>query len=102
MDHPTNRLLARYALGDITNEDELAEFEAHLLECADCSRKAMAVDLIGAEDSDKNPTLHIAGASGALCGDASSRNVISEILLPGLDATLVCPQCLARLRGRYC
>jgi len=96
--------LARYALGEITDDVELAAFEEHLLECEDCRKKAVAVDLIGTarkEDSDK-PPLHIAARSGempvALCGDQGSRNIISEILLPGIDASVVCPRCLALLR----
>jgi hypothetical protein len=96
--------LARYALGEITDDTELTAFEEHLLECEDCRKKAVAVDLIGTvrkEDSDQ-PSLHIAARSGdmpvALCGDQGSRNIISEILLPGIDATIVCPRCLALLR----
>jgi len=105
MDHPTTRVLARYALGEITDETELAAFEEHLLECAECRRKAVAVDLIGTvpmEDEDKL-MLHIAAGReetpAALCGDDGSRNIISEMLLTGLDETVVCPKCLALLRS---
>jgi hypothetical protein len=105
MDHPSTRLLARYALGEITDEAELTAFEEHLLGCEECRRKAVAVDLIGTVplQGDEKPMLHIAGGPGetpiALCGVDGSRNVISEILLPGLDATVVCPSCLAVLQG---
>jgi hypothetical protein len=102
MDHPSTRLLARYALGEITDDTELAAFEDHLLECEECRRKAVAVDLIGTVpmEGDERPTLHIAGPGEiplALCGDDKSRNIISEVLLSGLDATVVCPRCLALL-----
>jgi hypothetical protein len=108
MDHPSTRLLARYALGEITDDAELDAFEEHLLSCEDCRRKAVAVDLIGTvpvEGNDQLP-LHIAAGSGempvALCGEDGSRNIISEILLPGLDASVVCPRCLALLRSGSC
>jgi hypothetical protein len=99
MDHPDARLLARYALGEITDDAELAAFEDHLLACEDCRRRAIAVDLIGTSEASAPLSLHIAADSGdpsiALCGDAQSRNIISEELLGGLDASLVCPKCLA-------
>ena len=107
MDHPSTRLLARYALGEITDETELAAFEDHLLECDVCRRRAMAIDLIGTvpPESDDKPSLHIATAAGegkvALCGDQGSRNIISELLLRGLDATVICPECLALLRAGH-
>ena len=107
MDHPGTRLLARYALGEITDEAELAAFEDHLLECDVCRRRAVAIDLIGTVPLESNgkPSLHIAAASGetpvALCGDAGSRNVISQHLLDGLDANLICPECLAVLASRH-
>jgi hypothetical protein len=97
-------LLARYALGEITDDAELADFEEHLLECEDCRKKAVAVDLIGTvpREGSEQPPLHIAARTGetpvALCGDEGSRNIISEVLLPGLDTTVVCPRCLALLR----
>ena len=105
MDHPSTRLFARYALGEITDDAELASFEDHLLGCESCRRKAVAVDLIGTatvEDGDA-PPLHIAAAAGempvALCGQTGSRNILSEVLLPGLDASVVCSSCLAVLRS---
>jgi hypothetical protein len=106
MDHPSTRLLALYALGEIKNEAELTAFEEHLLECEDCRRKAVAVDLIGTVpmDSDDKPSLHIAGAGAdtpvALCGDKAARNIISEVLLPGLDTAVVCSKCFALSRQR--
>ena len=105
MDHPSTRLLARYALGEITDEAELAAFENHLIGCDTCRRRAVAIDLIGTVPLESNgkPSLHIAVASGemqvALCGDAGSRNVISEPLLHGLDASVICPECLAAWRA---
>jgi hypothetical protein len=108
MDHLSTRLLARYALGEITDDAELTAFEEHLMECESCRRRAMAVDLIGTmpdgpEEGNEKPQLHIAANGGevptALCGGEASRNIISEMLLPGLDATLVCSDCLARLRA---
>jgi len=103
MDHLSNRLLARYALGDVTDETELAACEDHLVGCEMCRRKAVAIDLIGTvpPDSDDKPSLHIAAAYGegkALCGDEGSRNIISEALLRGIDAGVICPECLAVLR----
>ena len=104
MDHPSTRLLARYALADITDEEELANFEDHLMVCEECRRKAVAVDLIGTvpPESDEQPPLHIAartnGEQLALCGDAGHRNVVSEILVPGLDANILCPDCLSLWR----
>ncbi|HZT37391.1 MAG TPA: zf-HC2 domain-containing protein [Bryobacteraceae bacterium] len=98
MDHPDTRLLARYALGEITDDVELAAFEDHLLACEDCRRRAIAVDLIGTSEGNAPLSLHIAADSGglsALCGDTQSRNIISENLLGGLEASLVCPKCLA-------
>ncbi|MGH9627367.1 MAG: zf-HC2 domain-containing protein [Bryobacteraceae bacterium] len=105
MDHPSTRLLARYALGEIADDAELAAFEEHLLGCEECRRKAVAVDLIGTVpmQGDDRPALHIAARPSelpvALCGIDGSRNIISEMLLPGLDASVVCPRCLALLRG---
>jgi hypothetical protein len=105
MDHPSMRQMARYALGEITNDTELAAFEEHLLACEDCRRRAVAVDLIGTApaEADEKPPLHIAagsaGTSVALCGEDGSRSIISEILLPGLDAAIVCPKCLALMRA---
>jgi hypothetical protein len=105
MDHPDTRLLARYALGEITDDAELAEFEDHLLACDDCRRRALAVDLIGTPEASTPLSLHIAGGSeaAALCGDTESRNIISRDLLGGLDTAVVCPKCLALLgnAGRY-
>ena len=105
MDHPDTRMLARYALGEITDEAELDDFEEHLMECESCRRRAVAVDLIGAAQGEtaEQLLLHIAGATSAetpiaLCGEKESRNIISEILLPGLNANVVCPKCLALLR----
>jgi hypothetical protein len=105
MDHPSTRLLARYALADITDEAELAAFEDHLMVCEECRRKAVAVDLIGTVPlkDDEQPPLHIVGRSDgeqvALCGDVGQRNVIAEILVPGLDATVLCPDCLSLWRS---
>src|SRR5262245_34508402 len=105
MDHPSTRLLARYALGEITDEAELTAFEEHLLECDECRKKAVAVDLIGTVplQGDDKPVLHISAGSGempvALCGVDGSRNIISEVLLPGLDAHVVCPACLTVLKA---
>jgi hypothetical protein len=107
MDHPDTRLLARYALGEITDDAELAEFEDHLLACEDCRRRALAVDLIGTSEGTAPLSLHIAANSGgvptALCGDKESRNIISRDLLGGLDTGVVCPKCLALLgnAGQY-
>lgn len=105
MDHPNTRTLARYALGEITDEAELDAFEEHLLECEQCRRRAVAVDLIGATQTDAGEglSLHIAAGGDempvALCGDKESRNIISEVLLPGLDPNVVCAKCLALLRS---
>jgi hypothetical protein len=105
MDHPNTRTLARYALGEITDEAELDAFEEHLLGCEQCRRRAVAVDLIGAAPTDANDqlSLHIAARGDetpvALCGDKESRNIISEVLLPGLNVNVLCPKCLALLRG---
>lgn len=105
MDHPNTRMLARYALGEITDEAELDAFEEHLLECEQCRRRAVAVDLIGSTPADAGDrlSLHISAGGDetpvALCGDKESRNIISEVLLPGLDANVVCPRCLALLRS---
>jgi hypothetical protein len=102
MDHPKTRDLARYALGEITDDAELALLEDHFVECEDCRRRAVAVDMIGtAPEVDEKLLLHIAArnaAEMAMCGQEGSRNLISEVLLPGLDASLVCPACLAALR----
>ncbi len=105
MDHPDTRLLARYALGEITDDAELAEFEDHLLECEDCRRRALAVDLIGTSEGSAPLCLHIAGSSeaAALCGEKESRNIISRDLLSGLDTAVICPKCLALVgnAGRF-
>jgi hypothetical protein len=104
MEHPSSRVLARYALGQITDDRELSELEDHLLACDACRRRAFAVDLIGTvpPEAPEGVLLHISatqdGASKALCGEDATRNVISEILLPGLDPALVCVRCLALLR----
>jgi hypothetical protein len=96
-------MLARYALGEITDDAELQALEDHLIECDPCRRRAVAVDLIGSSsaegttkvllhvgtDSDKGPV--------ALCGE-NSPHVISRALLSGLDATIVCPYCRAALQ----
>src|SRR3954451_2983641 len=101
MDHPSTRMLARYALADITDEEELSAFEDHLMICEECRRKAVAVDLIGTvpPESDEQPPLHITadtdGEQVALCGDSGHRNLIAEILVPGMDATILCPECLS-------
>jgi hypothetical protein len=99
--HPSSGLLARYALGDVSNEAELRRLEDHLLECLDCQRRAIAIDLIGTipDEEAGGLCLHVAATSGdasvALCGADASRNVISRDLLPGLDRAVVCPKCLA-------
>ena len=105
MDHPDTRVLARYALGEITDDAELAAFEDHLLECPACRRRALAIDLVGTvpdEDKDKL-TLHISTGSGetpaAICGDDASRNIISRALLGGLDAAVLCPRCVALMQS---
>jgi hypothetical protein len=100
VDHPSTRLLARYALGDVTDDVELSALEDHLMSCDQCSRRAVALDLIGtAPDDDGKLSLHIAAAGAdapvALCGDDGSRNIISADLLPGLDRAVVCSKCLA-------
>jgi hypothetical protein len=103
VDHPNTGLLARYALGEITDEQELADFEEHLLECAACRHRALAVDLIGTvPEAEKDKlSLHISAGTGetpvAICGDEASRNIISRALLGGLDAALLCPKCLAAM-----
>jgi hypothetical protein len=103
MDHPDTRKLARYALGDIKDDVELEALEDHLMECEQCCRRAVAVDLIGSSPAEGDPKvlLHIgtdsAAAPVALCG-ADSPHVIARALLSGLDATIVCPYCLAELR----
>ena len=105
MEHPDSRTLARYALGEITDDAELAALEDHLLVCDHCSRRAFAVDLIGSAPTEGNeaPVLHITSGSSqppvALCGDQGSRNIISEALISGIDSTLICAECLALLRG---
>ena len=106
MDHLSTRLLARYALAEITDDAELAVIEDHLLACEDCRRMAMAVDLIGTvpKDADDRPPLHIAASGSedtpaALCGEDGARNIIAAILLPGLDAAVLCPSCLALWSG---
>jgi hypothetical protein len=104
MDHPPIRLLARYALADISDEDELAALEDHLMVCEECRRRALAVDSLGPflPDSNGQAPLHIAaqsvGEQVALCGDAGRRNVISEVLVPGMDATILCADCLSLWR----
>src|SRR3954452_19710890 len=104
MGHPSLRKFARYALGEISDEVELAEFEDHLLDCDECRRRALAVDLIGtAPDNEQTPMLHIAYAADpaiAGCGAPAERNVISEVRLLGMEPHLVCPRCLAIVRGR--
>lgn len=104
MDHPSSRVLARYALGEVTDEDELASLEEHLMECEECCRRAVAVDLIGtSSEPDAQLLLHIAAINSdpptALCGDESSRNLVSELLLSGINANLVCRKCLTLLRA---
>ena len=105
MDHLSTRLLARYALGDVTDDAELTALEDHLMVCDHCRRMAMAVDAMGTvpPESDDKVLLHLAAGSSdppvAMCGDTSSRNLISPALLPGLDAAVLCTECLARLRG---
>jgi hypothetical protein len=101
MDHPNTRLLARYALGDITDDTELQALEDHLMECDLCRRRAIAVDLIGSSpDGDTKVLLHVASEGGAapapLCG-VDSAHVISRALLAGLDTTVLCESCLAAL-----
>jgi hypothetical protein len=98
--HLSTRLLARYALGDITEDAELAALEDHLMSCDQCRRRAVAVDLIGTAPADEETiSLHIAAGAGeppvALCGDEASRNVISPELLAGMDRAVMCPRCLA-------
>jgi hypothetical protein len=103
MEHPSIRLLARYALANVTDPAELEALEDHLLVCEECCRKAVAVDLIGTvpPETDEQPLLHIAAHGSeetALCGDAGQRNVISEMLIPGLADTVLCPDCLSLWR----
>jgi hypothetical protein len=106
MDHPSVRLLARYALADITDEQELADLEDHLMICEDCRRKAVAVDLIGTVplESNEQEPLHIAmqtiGEQVALCGNAGHRNVITDVLVPGMDAKNLCADCLSLWRSQ--
>ena len=105
MDHPDTRQLARYAMAEIRDEAELTALEDHLMECAECQRRALAIDMIGSldEQASEQQLLHIAtdssGEPVALCGDSSSRNLISPVLLPGLDATALCPACVAVHNG---
>jgi hypothetical protein len=99
-DHPNTRLLARYALGDVTDDAELAALEDHLMSCDECRRRAVAVDLIGtAPDDGGKLTLHIAAGGGdtpvAVCGDEAIRNIISPDLLAGFDRSVICTRCLA-------
>jgi hypothetical protein len=103
MDHPDTRMLARYALAEITDDVELEALEDHLMECEHCRRRALAVDLIGSspEEGDVKVLLHIAADGGAepvpLCG-GNSPHLISSALLSGLDATIICSYCLAELQ----
>jgi hypothetical protein len=106
MNHPSTRQFARYALGEITDESELAAFEKHLLQCKECSRKAIAIDLIGSaseEGGEDKPLLHVSANPGvgsiALCGENEPRNIVSEVLLSGLSVSMLCPGCLAVLRA---
>ena len=104
MDHPDTRMLARYALAEITDEVELQALEDHLMECEHCCRRALAVDLIGSSpaEGDTKVLLHVGSDSGAmptaLCGTNSS-HVISRALLSGLNAQIICPDCLAALQS---
>lgn len=104
MDHPSNRLLARYALAEVTNEDELTALEDHLMGCEDCRRRAVTLDSMGTNALENNdqPALHIAkqtaGEPVPLCGQAASRNVISEVLVPGMNAAALCVECLSLWR----
>jgi uncharacterized Zn-finger protein len=103
MDHPDTRLLARYALADITDEAELEALEDHLMECEQCRKRAIAVDLIGTSDpeDDTKVLLHISTEGNEvptpLCG-TDSAHVISSGLLAGLNASIVCPYCLTALQ----
>jgi hypothetical protein len=104
VEHPNTRQLARYALGEITDDAELAAFEDHLLACDTCRRRAVAIDLIGTvpEEEKDHLALHISNGSeetlAALCGDNGSRNIISRALLGGFKADVLCPKCLALLK----
>jgi hypothetical protein len=106
MDHLDTRTLARYALAEITDDVELQALEDHLLDCEQCRRRAIAVDLIGnspAEGSTK-VMLHVPDGDtepAPLCG-ADSPHVISRALLSGLDPKIVCPDCLAALGKQDC
>lgn len=96
-------MLARYALAEITDEAELEALESHLMECSECRRRAVAVDLIGSSAGEESAVvLHIAadGDAGpvALCG-ADSPHVISRGLLSGLDASVVCAYCRSAVQG---
>ena len=101
MDHPDTRLLARYALGEVTDDSELGALEDHLMECEQCRRRAVAVDLIGSTPAGRasEVLLHIASdESRPLCG-VDSPHVISTGLLSGLDANILCTSCVAAMRG---
>ncbi len=47
MEHPSDHLLDEYALGRITDEDQLAAIEEHLLVCQECRDEIEFVDAIG-------------------------------------------------------
>lgn len=44
MNHPDEHLLDRYALGQITDDGQLARIEEHLLICEECQHAVLAID----------------------------------------------------------